>query len=127
CSALPLCPGKGIHTKILPIFPPQGASISETSKVSGFKLLLPDDSESVTKSGISDAGQIPSAPNTKMQSNEVGGPDQAATRRRLIADGVSATPDASVRTVLSEIPDEGRDLVSRSVQIQQNQPATLDR
>jgi hypothetical protein len=118
--------GRGIHTKILPTLPPQGASISETSKVSAVKLLLPDDSASVTKSGISDAGQIPSAPNTKTQSAEVGGPEQAATGRRLIADGVSATPDASLRTVLSEIPDEGRDLVSRNVQIQQNRPATLD-
>lgn len=119
--------GKGIHTKILPTLPPQGASISETSKVSAVKLLLPDESASVTKSGISDAGQIPSARNTKTQSAEVGGPEQAATGRRLIADGPSATPDASPRTVLSKIPDEGRDLVSRSVQIQHNEPATLDR
>jgi hypothetical protein len=119
--------GKGIHTKILPTLPPQGASISETSKVSAVKLLLPDESASVTKSGISDAGQIPSAPNTKTQSAEVGGPEQAATGRRLSADGPSATPDASPRTVLSKIPDEGRDLVSRNVQIQHNEPATLDR
>jgi hypothetical protein len=79
--------GKGIHTKILPTFPPQSASISETSKVSGVKLLLPDDSVSVTTSGIRDGLQMRSAPMTKTQSTEVGGPEQAATGRRLIADG----------------------------------------
>jgi hypothetical protein len=102
--------------KIPPAFPPQDASTSETSEIRGarpgFELAAPEDNASAATSESPDAALIQSAPITKTQSSKVSGSEQAATVRRPIADEASATPDASLGTVLSEISGVNRHVLS---------------
>jgi hypothetical protein len=116
--------------KILPTFPPQGAPISETPEVRGakpgFELPSPENDASTTISEAWGAALKRSPLITKTQSTEVSGSQLSASERPPIADQVGATPDTSRGTVATKIPDEGLDQGSRNVEIQQNQPATLD-
>ena len=115
--------------KILPAFPPQRASTSETREVSGgkpgFELPSPDPDASTSASQARDAALIPGPAITKTESTEVSGSDESA-EYPPIADEVSATPDASSRLIVpSEILNERRDQPSSNFEMQQNPPAML--